>query len=194
VRKESIKPYRKAWRMVGLIFPLLYLLTSRGVVLTFSAVVLSIFLILEGVRFKSSTVNDFLFRKASMILKGREKGHITSSTWFVLASFFVALLFERDVAITAWLFTTFGDMAAEVVGIKWGRTKFLGKSLKGSLACLGTCLIVGLACWSLLRLPFAVVLAGALAATVAELLPLPADDNFTMPLLAGAVMALTRNF
>lgn len=188
------KPFRKAFRLVGLLFPSLYLFTSKGVTLAFTAIVLLLFSLLEGMRFKRPAVNDFLFRNASMILREEERSRITTTTWFVLASLLVALLFKKNVAITAWLLAIFGDMAAEVVGLKYGRPRIWGKSLEGSLACLGTCLVVGLIPWSLLQLPFSVVSAGALAATVAELLPLPPDDNFTMPLFAGAMMTLAQSF
>jgi len=175
---------------VGLLFPLLYLFTSKGVTLAFTAIVLSLLLMLEGVRFKRPAVNDFLFRNLSMLLREKERGRITTTTWFVLASFLLILLFERDVAITAWLLAIFGDIAAEVVGLKYGKPRIRGKSLEGSLACLAACLIVGWAASALLSLPLMIVLAGAVAATAVELLPLPLDDNLTMPLVAGAVMTL----
>jgi dolichol kinase len=38
------------------------------------------------------------------------------------------------------------------------------------------------------EIPLEVLLAGALAASVVEILPLPVDDNFRIPLVAGVVI------
>ena len=189
-----LKPSRKLFRLVGLLFPLLYLFTSRDVVLVFTALVFSILLVLEWTRFRRPGVNDFLFRYLSAILREEEREQVTTTTWFVYASLLLALLLNRELAATAWLFALFGDMAAQVVGIRYGRIRVLSKSLEGSLACLVTCLILGLVASTFLRLRPPVVLLGAVVATVVEAAPLPLDDNFTMPLFTGVTMALAQLF
>jgi len=183
-----IQPFRKLFRLTGLLFPALYLWTSKEVTLAFTIVLLGFFLGLEGLRFRRSAVNEALFRYGSVILRKEERTRLTAITWFLLGALPTVLFFTRQVAVTAWFFFLFGDVAAELVGTRWGRTRVLGKTLEGSLACLTTCLIVGLAAWAWLRTPWSAVVAGALAATVIELLPLPMDDNFTVPLIAGLAM------
>jgi len=183
-----IQPFRKLFRLTGLLFPAVYLWTSKEVTLAFALVLLILFLTLEGLRFRRAAVNEVLFRYGSVILREGERTRLTAITWFLLGALPAVLLFTRQVAVTAWLFFLFGDVAAELVGTRWGRTRVLGKTLEGSLACLATCFIVGLAAWAWLGMPWPAVVAGALAATVIELLPLPMDDNFTVPLVAGLAM------
>jgi dolichol kinase len=57
-----------------------------------------------------------------------------------------------------------------------------GKTLEGSLACFA---VRHGSRRSFPDLPFPVGLVGALVATVFELLPIPLDDNFRIPLSAG---------
>lgn len=78
-----------------------------------------------------------------------------------------------------------GDAAAALVGRAVGKRRFWGKSLEGSLACFACCFGLGL--WVLQGRPL-VALAGACVATVVEALPLPIDDNLSVPLLSAAVL------
>jgi len=183
-----VKPFRKLFRLTGLLFPALYSGTSKEVTLAFALVLLILFLGLEGLRFRRAGVNEALFRYGSIILREKERTRLTAITWFLLGVPPAVLLFTYEVAVSAWLFFLFGDVAAELVGTRWGRTRVLGKTLEGSLACLVTCLILGLVVWTWLGMPWPAVVAGAVVATVIELLPLPMDDNFTVPLATGLAM------
>jgi dolichol kinase len=62
-----------------------------------------------------------------------------------------------------------------------------GKTLEGSAACFAVCYGMTL---FLPEVPFPVGLVGALVATIFELLPIPLDDNFRIPLSAGFTMEL----
>jgi dolichol kinase len=84
----------------------------------------------------------------------------------------------------------FGDAAATLVGVKWGRIKLGQRSLEGSIAFFLICLIVGLGLLRVLMLNLNIVLIGALAAALIELLPLPFDDNLTVPIFSALVMSL----
>jgi dolichol kinase len=64
-----------------------------------------------------------------------------------------------------------------------------GKTLEGSIACFVVCYGLTLIIPGP-NLPFPVGLVGALVATVFELLPIPLDDNFRIPLSAGFAMEL----
>jgi len=183
-----IQPFRKLFRLVGLLFPALYLWTSKEVTFAVALALLILFLCLEGLRFRRAAVNEALLRYGSSILRESERTRLTAITWFLLSVPPAVLLFTREVAVSAWLFFLFGDVAAELVGIRWGRTRVLGKTLEGSLACLVTCFILGLVVWARLDVPLSAVAAGAFVATVVELLPLPLNDNFTVPLLTGLAM------
>lgn len=183
-----VKPFRKLFRLAGLLFPALYSWTTKETTLAFAVVLLILFLGLEGLRSRRATVNDVIFRKGSIILRESERTGLTSITWFLIGVPVAVLLFPREVAVGAWLFFLVGDAAAEFVGTRWGRTRVLGKTLEGSLACLLTCLSLGLVIWAWLGMALPAVVAGAVTATLVEFLPLRLNDNFTVPLATGLVM------
>jgi glycerol-3-phosphate acyltransferase PlsY len=75
----------------------------------------------------------------------------------------------------------------------FGRTQIFDKTLEGSLACLAVCVVVGILVGFYMELPVKAAIAGAVTATVFELLPIPLDDNFRIPLSAGFAMRLVMS-
>lgn len=186
---------RKTYRIViGLIFPVLYYF-SPDKLLPIAAVSFFLGLVtaLEIARKASPVAWDWMCKHSRGVFK-EKSGPILGETFFILSTLFCIVFLERSVALCALLFLTFGDAASTVIGVRYGRKRFWNnKSIEGSLAFLGTSLIVGF----LLRLvpgiyiePW-VVMIGAVVATISEALPLPVDDNFTVAAFSGMVMEIS---
>ncbi len=190
---------RKLFRMFGLPFPIVYLLSGLALppwydripVLLLLLLFIGWMLFLESWRFRNPKVNRWLFERFKGFTKEKERDRVSSTTLFLTASAVTILLFPRGVAVPALLFLTFGDPVAEIVGVNYGRVKVLcGKTLEGTLAGAAACFLAG-ACLLPLRslgLTIPVLAAGAAAAALTELLPFPVDDNFTIPIGAGIAM------
>ncbi|MDH4185340.1 MAG: hypothetical protein OEV92_14020, partial [Nitrospinota bacterium] len=110
--------------------------------------------------------NEFAIRVLGPVLKTRETAEVTSSSYILMASSFVIIFMEREIACASLFFIALGDPVAAVVGKRFGRIRFKsGKSLEGTAAMFAVGLAVGL---TLVKsLPVAV--AGALVAALAEL-------------------------
>jgi dolichol kinase len=121
------------------------------------------------------------------LLRNHEDISLLGSTYLLIACLLTIYLFDKPVACLALSFLILGDTVAAIVGKSIGRVGLFGKTLEGSLACL-------LVCYALTRfvpeIPFPVAVVGAVTATVFELLPIPLDDNFRIPLSAGFAMEL----
>ncbi len=120
------------------------------------------------------------------LLRPHETRAITGATWLIVSLFAAVLLLPVDIAIAATWAAAVGDAAAALIGMHYGRHRSArdGKSLEGSAACLVATLIGTVL---LARLPFTLALAAALAATGAERLPWPRDDNVRIVALVGIV-------
>jgi len=179
----------------GSFFPILALFISRGTLLISLGAITAIFVTGETVRFISPRVNQWLVSHLGVMLKKEEGFRPTGTTYLLLASVIVFLLFEKYVAIASILFLSIGDLMATVIGERFGKRRALNKSLEGSLACLASCLLIGTVMTRVgpvMVLPVAMV--GAVAATVIELLPIPADDNLTIPPLSAGIMTLAAHY
>ncbi len=146
--------------------------------------------LLEVLRGLVGGVNDWMVRTLPFF-KAAESRQVTGATFMWLAATFLVFVFEKEVAVLAMLFLSVGDPFAALVGVRDHRTRRFGKSLAGTgafaVAALGAGLLVTLhpdvplAWW---------LVPGAIVAALAELAPVPLDDNVTVPIVAAAVMAL----
>jgi dolichol kinase len=153
-------------------------------VLAFGALALDV-LRLQEQRVKR-LFRDFL---GGMLREHEELG-LLGSTYLLLAALLAVDLFPRPVAAAALGFTVLGDGFAAIVGKAWGRRPIFRKTLEGAAGGLAACLVWAAFLAATGHLPWGVVLVGAVVASLAELLPIPLDDNLAMTLMAGYAMRL----
>jgi dolichol kinase len=121
------------------------------------------------------------------LLRNHEEATLLGSTYLLIACLLTIHLFPKPVAVLALSFLIVGDTVAAIVGKSIGRVRIFGKTLEGSIACFAVCYAMTA---FMPGIPFPVGLVGAAVATVFELLPIPLDDNFRIPLSAGFAMEL----
>jgi dolichol kinase len=126
----------------------------------------------------------------SPIIREHEmKGDFTGASYILATSCFVIGFFSKPVALTALAFIMVGDPAAAIIGRKFGKHKFRGKSFEGSFAFLIAAVAVAMI---IPHLKTPIGLIGALVATVTEALSGGLDDNASVPLISGLIMELLR--
>ena len=179
---------RKSIHLLGLIFPILYVFTTQHTAIIGVGCLLAFVLGIELLKVLFPAFRAMFMRIFSPMLRSQEqKGGLTGATYYLIGSFLCILLFDKTLAIVCLCFLTLGDLFAALIGKQWGRIKlFSRKSLEGSLACFIVCAAVAL----LIGLHPVVAIAGALVATLIELLPTGVDDNVTIPVISGLAMHL----
>lgn len=178
---------RKFLHLSSLVFPLLYLISNKSLVLALLFPLFSLLLVVEVLRFKFPPVSEKFFQVFSLIVKKHEKKTFLGITYFLWGTLFTVLFFEKEIAILALLFLVFGD----VVSFYFRKIRLL--------AVFATCFVIGLVGLILLgmNLILPVVLIGALVATIVEALPLKIgkfylDDNLTIPIFSAGAMTLAK--
>jgi len=185
---------RKSIHFANAVVPLgyLFLPLSKFQVLQILGAVLCLFLIFDIGRMRNITIRKFFEKYFDWMLRVKEKkGGFTGATWVMIASVVVIGVFPKDIAILALLFMSFGDSFAAIFGIGLGKIKLGNKTLEGSLACLIACLIIGL---FFPDINIFIKLGGAITATFIELLPIPVDDNFSIPFSSALAMVILGMF
>jgi glycerol-3-phosphate acyltransferase PlsY len=123
----------------------------------------------------------------SRFLREHEKYGLIGSSYFVFGAVASIILFPKPVAIASLYILIFCDASAGIVGSGWGRTRIFGKSLEGSLAFfVAGMIVIAFTMRDNLLWGTLAVIGGALV----ELIPTGLDDNFTIPVVAGAIMAI----
>jgi len=181
---------RKAIHLTSIVIPLAFLYLPMTLCRRTLMAVAVVLLVTDVVKIHQPRIRSYFTAFFGHLIRVHEREGITGSTYLVVSALLTSYLFERDVAAAAMIYLTVGDTLAAVVGKAWGRTPLFGKSLEGFLAGLvgsfavAWLLVGGIPAWQLG--------VAALAAALAEIWPIPVDDNFRIPLLSGLVLELLR--
>jgi diacylglycerol kinase (CTP) len=203
VKRESIHWKRKVFHVIGIgIVALTYAFTqvTRFEALAILGAVAVIFSSLDMLRFYVPSLNKKVREDFGPFMRDYELNSLSGSTWFFFSSLIAIALFPKTAASLGFLCLALGDPLASWVGLRWGKTRLPGgKSLEGSMTFFAVSALAGVV--SLALNPAVTLAVGpmavlacvvALAGAFAEWLPIKGvDDNFVVPILAGAaVLAL----
>jgi dolichol kinase len=141
----------------------------------------------------SDRANEALMRLFGKVAHPHERYRVNSATWYATALLVLSLTVPPMVAGIAVAILGIADPAAAIVGRRWGTIRLVhGRSLQGTLAFVGAgfALAAGLlltlhgelSVWAAL----AVAGAATVPAALAELFSRRVDDNFSIPVAAGA--------
>ncbi|HIB79977.1 MAG TPA: hypothetical protein EYO54_07175 [Candidatus Marinimicrobia bacterium] len=169
-------------------FSYLYVFPEKWVFVKLLSILMVLCIIFDILRHKVAWVKSlFTLFINSMLRSHEQEGKLTGATWVMIGAVISIILFSKPVAIIALIFMSLGDSAAGLIGQRYGKHKIWNKSWEGFFGGLFVCIIIGMN-YSLL--PMTISLSGAVAAMVMEILPIPLDDNFKIPLGAGAIMMM----
>ena len=185
--------WRVAIRPVSLLFLIFYLIDIQLGLFVIGIVSLC-FICLDIFRFIHKRTNILLTEKTTAIFRKGEEKRFSSMTIFLISTFLILLFFDFEIAITSLIFLVFGDLFAKVFGLAYGRHKLFEKSLEGSLANIGSVIIFGFILFFSLDIPLILLISGGIAAVLIEVLPIGINDNFTIPIISGAVMTAVKIF
>jgi dolichol kinase len=185
---KGIQPWRRVFHatngtLVVLALTVLGIPVSAAIV--FLGVVLVLLLALDVLRLLDPEVNLMFFRTFAPLASPRESSNIASSTWYALSSLLALLLFPLPYALAGILVLAWADPAANVVGQRWGRTGFMGGTLKGTGAFVSVAFLA-----LVIFVPWPWALVTALVTGLVEALPIRVDDNLFVPLIVGGVLLL----
>ncbi len=121
-----------------------------------------------------------------MMRQKEKEGELTGATWVFVGAIFTILIVPDPFNILSLLFLAFGDTFAAIIGKKFPFINLGRKTLSGSVAGFFACLTVGL----FIDIPIAyeIIIIGAFMAMFIEILPLPINDNVSIPIFSGLSM------
>jgi dolichol kinase len=187
---------RKSIHLTSIAIPILYSFLSREVMLWMLIPGLIVSFAIELFRFRSPAFEQFFMKIFGPILRSHEKSGkpmLNGATYVLLSATLCVLIFPRIIAIAGFAILIISDTAAALFGRRFGRHKFLDKSVEGSSAFfitgLATMAVIGV----VFNAPTVYYIVGAIAAlvsTVTEAMSygINIDDNLTIPMSFGIVM------
>jgi len=185
---RSQEVIRKAIHLTSSLIPLSYwFLFERAITLQIVIILALGFLTVDYLRLKSTAIGKMFMRVFGLALRSHEKQKLTGATYVFTGSVVAIFLFPKGIAVPALLILSISDTLAALIGIPFGKHKFLKKSLEGSAAFfISTLLILGIYFPETLLINIFV----AAIVTLAEAYPMNLDDNFLIPILSGILLSL----
>lgn len=170
---------RKGIHLTSILIILVYAFLGKQETQTLLIVYLVIILSIEHLRLDRG-IKLPVFH---ILLRQKEKQGLGSHVYFTLGALIAVSVFSMDVAFTAILMTTFGDMSAALIGKRFGKIRIFGngKSLEGCIAEFIVDLTIAVL---LLGNPLVAILM-AFVATYVETTFVNIDDNLAIAVFSG---------
>jgi len=185
---------RKSIHLCSLSIPIIYYFISRTQALLLLVPVTLLFLGVDLLRHHHAPTAKIFYRTVGSLLRKHEDDEktkrLSGATHVLISASICVLIFPKLITITAFAILIISDSAAALVGRRFGKRKFLSKSVEGSAAFFLSALIV-IAATPKISTGVGEYLIAAVAAavgTVIEALPVKIDDNLSIPISIGLFM------
>lgn len=186
--------FRKSIHLCSLSIPIIYYFISREKALLLLVPITLIFLVVDLLRHFHASTGKIFYEVFGWMLRSHEfdqtKKRLSGATHVLISATLCVLIFPKLITITSFAILIVSDSAAALVGRRFGRRKFLKKSLEGSAAFFFTALIVIAATPKVSSEAgeYVIAVLAAAFATVIEAMSVGIDDNLSIPISVGIVM------
>ena len=185
---------RKGIHLLSLAIPVLYYFLPKTAALSILIPLALVFLLSDIARLSLPSIGRLYERMFGWLLRPHEQNRrgrrLTGATYVLLSAVLCVWLYPKVIVITAFAILIISDSAAALVGRRFGKRPFLGKSLEGTSAFLVTALCVVAVAPKVAYLPGEYCIGGAAAilGTLVEAGATGIDDNLSVPVSVGTAM------
>jgi dolichol kinase len=188
---------RKAIHLGSLSIPLIYYFITKELALQILVPLTAAFMAVDLARYYHQPTADWFYRWFGWLLRRREQDvtrkRLNGATNVLIASTLCVLVFPKILVVTALTILIVSDSTSALIGRRFGKRRFLGKSLEGTLAFFLTAVAAVLATPKVEGLPmeYAIGMIAAAVGALAEASTLPLDDNLSVPIsICGTMWGL----
>ncbi len=183
--------FRKLLNLWAIFIPVIYYIvpqsSGRIILLSVSCAVI----VVDFLRLHVNGVKEAFIVFFGSFLRRHEFSRLNGATYLLFGCLITSLLYRKPIVVAASAFIIVGDTFAAVFGQSIKSPKIFKKTLSGSLGFLASSIGVAIILHNLSGgLPLITLICGAVGATIFEALPLPWDDNFSVPIITGLIMSL----
>ena len=186
---------RKSIHLCSLSIPIIYYFISKETALSILIPITTITVIIDFSRFFIKPLNSIIQKIFGFIMREHEtdikKKNLNGASYVFISATLTIWIFPKIIFITAFAILIICDIAAALIGRRYGKHKFLAKSLEGTLA------FFVFSCFVVLLTPKAEgylleyligFIAGAVGAIFENISYGWADDNLMIPISVGLTM------
>ena len=185
---------RKGIHLSSLSIPIIYYFISRDLALALLLPITFAFLAVDLLRYYHKPTADLFYKVFRFMLRKHEQDEnskrLNGATHVLIAASLCVIIFPKLIVLTAFTILIISDSFAALIGRRFGKRKFLSKSVEGSLAffVFGILVVAVTPKVDYSITEYCIGIFGAGVGTVAEALPWNVDDNLSIPLSIGVAM------
>lgn len=129
---------RKTIHLCSLSIPIIYFFITEELALSILIPLTLIFLIMDFGRYLSPALGKFIYSIFGFMMRVHEKDHdkknLSGATYVFISAVVSMIILPKEFFITGFTALILCDIAAALIGRRFGRHKFLAKSLEGTFA------------------------------------------------------------
>jgi len=195
-RSYSGELARKAIHLSSLSIPIVYSFISKSTALTILVPLTLLVGCTDAARHLFPSFRLFYHKWLGWLMRAHEKDEngkrLTGATYVLLAASIGILVFPKVIIITAFAIMIVSDTVAALIGRKFGKHPFMGKSLEGTLAFFISS--VGVVCLApkvgYVPAEYFIGFVAALFGSAVEAMPIAIDDNLSITFSVGGILWL----
>ena len=187
--------FRKLIHLFSLSIPIVYYFIPTETAAIILGILAAAALIIDLGRYLHPETGKIFYKMFGFLLREHELDHkkksLNGATYVLISALIGVLIFPKVIFISAFSILIISDSAAALIGRKFGRHKFLSKSLEGTLTFFVSACIVILftpkvsGFFEEYLIGFIAAFVGAIVENVSSKL---VDDNLSIPLSVGFTM------
>jgi len=187
---------RKSIHLVSLSIPTVYYFISKELALSILVPITLLFLVVDIARYFSPPVARWFYHWFRWLLRRHEQDHssmrLSGATNVLLSAVFCVAVFPKIITVSAFAILIISDITSALIGRRYGRHRFLAKSLEGTLSFFVTAVLVILAAPKVEGVPgeYLIGTVAAAVGAVVEASSIRLDDNISVPIGVGATLWL----
>ena len=196
----TVELIRKAIHLSSLTFVIVYFYATRSFALTLIVPLTIIVMTLDIARYYHRPLEEWFYKIFGWLLRRHEsdkkKKRLNGASYMLISATLCVFIFPKMIALTSFIILIVSDTTSALIGRRFGKHRFFGKSLEGSAAFLSSAMLVILLTPKVEYVAgeYIIGIASACVGTVAEALPWEIDDNLSVPLAVGAAMWIAYIF
>ena len=186
---------RKLIHLTSLSIPIVYYFISTETAALILGILAVVALTLDLSRYLHPETGKIFYKIFGFMLREHELDHkkrnLNGATYVLISALISVLIFPKIIFITAFSILIISDSSAALIGRKFGKRKFLSKSLEGTLAFfISACIVILFTpkvsgFFDEYLIGFIASFVGAIVENVSFKL---VDDNLSIPLSVGFTM------
>ena len=166
-------------------FSILYF--EHNIIFPFLLLITISFISFDFLRLNNDIIYNFYDNYFGSITRSFEDKKLTGASYVLAGSLLTYLLFDSKIAGISLLVMSLSDAMAAIVGVGFGSTKLLNKSLEGSFSFFFTTIII----FYFFNISYLIAFPIAFILTVIELIGIfNIDDNIIIPITTGLLLNL----